>query len=169
MKQEVESKRSQIFKFWVARILRDYATGRIKLSVILILPKLKSPGCPVQWTSRNEFSEFPKKVLKCFIMSSDSNSDDDMIISYYYHRYRKKKQEDFAYTPTLRRISIIGYCCSQRIRGMLPAPSIFSDFRFENGLNRLYFVSTWLYTSFFICTPLLSLTISAVDLNPLFN
>ncbi len=29
----------------------------------------------------------------------------------------------------------------------------FSDVEFENGLNRLYFVSTWLYTSFFICTP----------------
>ncbi len=32
--------------------------------------------------------------------------------------------------------------------------SPFSDFGFENGLNRLYFVSTWLYTSFFVCTHL---------------
>ncbi len=34
-----------------------------------------------------------------------------------------------------------------------------SDFGFENGLNRLYFVTTWLYTSFFVCTSLFSLTI----------
>ncbi len=30
----------------------------------------------------------------------------------------------------------------------------FSDFGFENELNRLYFVCTRLYTYFFVCTPL---------------
>ncbi len=30
----------------------------------------------------------------------------------------------------------------------------FSDLGYENGLNRLYFVCTRLYTSFFVCTPL---------------
>ncbi len=30
----------------------------------------------------------------------------------------------------------------------------FSDLGFENGLNRLYFVCTRLYSSFFVCTPL---------------
>ncbi len=30
----------------------------------------------------------------------------------------------------------------------------FFDFVFQNVLNCLYFVSTWLYTSFFVCTPL---------------
>ncbi len=32
--------------------------------------------------------------------------------------------------------------------------SLFSDFGFKNVLNHLYFVSTLLYTSFFVCTPL---------------
>ncbi len=36
---------------------------------------------------------------------------------------------------------------------MSPAPP-FSDLGFENGVNRLYFVCTRLYTSFFVCTPL---------------
>ncbi len=30
----------------------------------------------------------------------------------------------------------------------------FSDLGFENGPNRLYLVSIWLYTSFFVCTSL---------------
>ncbi len=37
-------------------------------------------------------------------------------------------------------------------RCMLPAPLFW--FRIQNGPNSLYFISTWLYTSFFICTPL---------------
>ncbi len=46
-------------------------------------------------------------------------------------------------------------------RGWGHAIPSFSDFGFENRLNRLYFVSTWLYTffSFFVRTPLLSLSI----------
>ncbi len=40
------------------------------------------------------------------------------------------------------------------------AMSSFSDFGFENGPNRLYFISTWLYTSFFVCTPLTFLPLS---------
>ncbi len=44
-------------------------------------------------------------------------------------------------------------------RGLGHAITSFSDFGFENGLNLFYFVTTWLYTSFFICTFLLALTI----------
>ncbi len=36
----------------------------------------------------------------------------------------------------------------------------FSDFGFENRLNRLYFVTTWLFTSFFVCPPLTFLPLS---------
>ncbi len=32
--------------------------------------------------------------------------------------------------------------------------SAFSDLGFENGPNRLYFFCRWLYTPFFVCTPL---------------
>ncbi len=39
-------------------------------------------------------------------------------------------------------------------RGWGHAIHSFSDLGFENGPNRLYFVSTWLYMSFFVCTPL---------------
>ncbi len=39
-------------------------------------------------------------------------------------------------------------------RGAGDMLSPFSDFGFENRLIRLYFVCTWLYTAFFICTPL---------------
>ncbi len=41
---------------------------------------------------------------------------------------------------------------SRDLRCMSPAP--FSDLGFENGLSRLYFVCTRLYTSFFVCTAL---------------
>ncbi len=39
----------------------------------------------------------------------------------------------------------------ERAGDMLYIP--FSDFGFENGLNHLYFVCTWLYTAFFVCIP----------------
>ncbi len=40
----------------------------------------------------------------------------------------------------------------------------FSDLGFENGLNRLYFVCTLLYISFFVCTPLTFLPLPGVPL-----
>ncbi len=42
-------------------------------------------------------------------MSSDSSSDGDMMISRFTTATEREKKEDFGYTPTLRRISIVGY------------------------------------------------------------
>ncbi len=49
------------------------------------------------------------------------------------------------------RLYISYFSSSPRWAGDMLFP--FSDFGFDSGLNRLYFLCTWLYTSFFVCTP----------------
>ncbi len=93
-----------ILEFRVAWILGHYATGRLKLchTHTAETEVSKSPSCPVQRTSGNEFSEFPKmyqSVSLCQVIQ---------VVTTTWLFLTREKQENFSYTPTLR-ISILGY------------------------------------------------------------